>query len=92
MSYFMYPMIGIDTLQNAVNIQFDVNITDLKELLFADKDYDEDCCVHFSFCELDEYNGFWWEDEEEIRLTNLVKTFLKDLLPNYDRVIIDLMI
>lgn len=92
MSYFMFPVIGADTLRNEVNIQYGVDIEDICDLLFKeDRPIDDQCC-YFNYDELDEYNGYVWEDEEEIRLTNLVKAYLKDILPDYVSIIIDPMI
>lgn len=88
MEYIMYPTIYATTLETRVNQQFDVHIKDIADLLF-EGNYHNDSYKYFYFGELDEYHGLPWEDEEQIRLTNLVKTYLKDTLPQYDAVLID---
>ena len=88
MNYTLFPVINADELRRAVNQQYGVEIEDLADLLFP-SEYQNDSYKYFYYDELEEYHGFPWEDEEEIRLTNLVKTYLKDTLPKYDAVLID---
>ena len=90
MKYQMTPVIDADELENAVNLQYgEDTIEEIRNLLFGD-DYSNDCCKPFYYDDLTPYNGKPWEDEEEIRLINLVKTYLQDTLPDYDSVLIDI--
>ena len=41
--------------------------------------------------EMEEYEGHSWQDEAHIRLENCIKTFLRDMFPNYDYVVVDVM-
>ena len=89
MSIFtMYPVVDYNTLKDAVNLQFDTDIDDICKLLFGDN-YVNDSYKSFYFGEMEEYHGYSWENEENIRLRNLVRTYLKDALPDYDYVLID---
>lgn len=89
MSIFtMYPVIDYHTLQNAVNLQFGTNINDICQLLFDDE-YINDSYKSFYFGKMEVFEGRPWQKEEDIRLRNLVKTYLKDALPGYDCVLID---
>ena len=74
--YTMYPVVDIDELRRAVEIQYDIEIYDIRNLLFGD-DYHNDSYKNFDL--EDEY-----EDEAE-----LVRTYLKDILPDYSYVLIN---
>ena len=37
----------------------------------------------------EEFHGYAWEDEEHIRIRNLVNAYLRDILPDYTHVLID---
>ena len=90
MSIFtMYPVVNYKTLKDAVNLQFDIYIDDICELLFDD-DYANNSYKSFYFDEMEVYNGYFWENEEDIRLRNIVRAYLKDILPNYEYVLIDI--
>ena len=90
MSIFtMHPVVNYKTLKDAVNLQFDTYIDDICELLFDD-DYINNSYKGFYFDEMEVYNGYFWENEEDIRLKNIVRAYLKDILPNYKYVLIDI--
>ena len=90
MSMFtMYPVVDYSALQDAVNLQFDTYIDDICKLLFDD-DYANNSYKSFYFDEMEVYNGYFWENEEDIRLRNIVRAYLKDILPNYEYVLIDI--
>ena len=77
--YTMCPVIDINELKCAIEIQYDIDIYNLRDLLFFG-DYANDCYKLFYFGEE------WEEDTEAIRL---IKGYLKDILPDYDYVLID---
>ena len=84
MSIFgMVPFVNADDLANAVNVQFDCDIGDIRDLLFG-YDYDIYSARSFSFDEMEES-----EDENEVR-RNLVRAYLQDALPGHEFVMIDL--
>ena len=90
MSIFtMHPVVNYKTLEDAVNLQFDTDIDDICELLFYD-DYANNSYKDFYFDEVEAYNGYFWENEEDIRLRNIVRAYLKDILPNCEYVLIDI--
>ena len=87
MKVIMMPVIGASELESAVNIQFGVNIEDITSLLFGDC-FINDSYKSFYYRENETYNGFPWENEEDIRHRNLVRAYLQDTIPDYDRVLI----
>lgn len=85
--YTLYPVVDIDELEKAVNQQFNVKL-DLRELLF-DCEYDNDSFKCFWYENIEEFKGFSWQDEKNIREIALVKTYLQDTIPDYGCVLID---
>ena len=77
-----------EDLREAVNTQFGCEIENIANLLFPE-DYMNDCYKSYNFEVDDEYHGYDWEDEERIRLTNLVNAYLRDVFPGEKRILID---
>ena len=89
MEYWMMPVVNADDLEDAVNLQYGEGaIEEIRNLLFGD-DYSNDCYKSFYYGDLTVYNGKSWENEEEIRRINLIKTYLQDTIPNYEIVLIN---
>ena len=89
MIYTMYPVIEVDVLERELKIQFDVDIEgDLRNILFYD-DYQNDCYKSYYFEDDEEFRGYPWENEEHIRIRNLINAYLRDILPDYTHVLID---
>lgn len=87
--YRMYPAIEADVLENEIKTQFDVDIEDdLRSILFYDN-YQNDCYKPYYFEDDEEFHGYSWENEEHIRIRNLVNAYLRDILPDYTCVLID---
>ena len=87
--YTMYPVIDVTDLEDAIRIQFGVDVEDeMRNILFGD-DYQNDCYKSYYFADDEEYTGESWQDEEEIRIRNLVNAYLRDILPDYERVLVD---
>ena len=87
--YTMYPVIEVGVLEDELKIQFDVDIEDeLRNILFGD-DYQNDCYKSYCFEDDEEFHGYAWEDEERIRIRNLVNAYLRDILPHYTHILID---
>ena len=74
--YTMYPVINANDLEHAIELQYDIQIDDIRNLLFDD-DYSNDS-----------YKNFDLEDEYEGE-AELVRTYLKDILPDYSYVLIN---
>lgn len=87
--YTMRPVIDVDELEDAVNQRFGCEIAELANLLFGDEYYNDSYkCLYYDRLEV--YRGRAWENEEKIRLRNLVYTYLKEILPDYDSVLVNL--
>lgn len=87
--YTMYPVIEVNILENEIKTQFDVDVEDdLRNILFGDN-YQNDCYKSYCFEDDEEFHGYAWEDEERIRIRNLVNAYLRDILPDYTHVLID---
>ena len=89
MSIFsMMPVVDVSDLEADVNRQFGCEIDDMRDLLFGDN-YGNDCCKTFWYDTDEVYTGSVYQDEEEIRLRNLVCAYLRDVLPDYTCVLVD---
>lgn len=89
--YTMYPVIEMSVLENEIKTQFNVDVEDrLSNILFGDDCYN-DCYKSYCFENDEEFHGHVWEDEEDIRIRNLVNAYLRDILPGYTDVLIDII-
>lgn len=88
MKYEMVPVIDCEELRKAVNQQYNIEIEDIPSLLFDDN-YMNDCYKRYRLNDQEQYSGFWWQNEEMIRLKNCVNAFLTDMFPNVEYVLID---
>lgn len=84
----MYPVVDVSDLEDAVNVRFGCEIKNMRNLLFGD-DYNNDCCKSFWYDDDEVYTGSEYQDEEEIRLRNLVCEYLREILPDYCCVLVD---
>ena len=83
MSIFgMVPIVNADDLADAVNVQFNCDVGDIRELLFSNG-YDIYTAESFCFDEME--NG----EDKDVVLRNLVRAYLQDALPGYDFVMVD---
>ena len=48
-----------------------------------------DCYKSYYFEDDEEYTGKSWQNEERIRVRNLVNAYLRDILPGHESVLID---
>lgn len=92
MEITMKPTIKARALEKALNLQYgEGTIEDIRNLLFSY--YTNDCYIEF--CYKEEYDDHYDpecddpEDEEPIRLRNLVTAYLRDVLPDYDTILVD---
>ena len=92
MNYEMMPIITTRTLYDAVVAQygpaFSDEVDEIASLLF-DTDYQNDSYKRYAFAGLLTYEGHFWEDENQIRLENCVRSVLQDAFPNHTAVLID---
>lgn len=88
MKYNILPAIEIGALEEALTIQYGEGFNDLRQFMFDDC-YMNDVYCAFWFDDLEEYEGKYWQNEENIRKMNCIKTFLQDTFPNYTKVLID---
>lgn len=92
MKHEMMPVVDANDLYDAVVAQYGPAFSDevdvIANLLF-DTDYQNYSYKRYSFKNLLTYEGHFWEDENQIRLENCVRSVLQDAFPNYDAVLID---
>lgn len=87
--YTMCPVIDVTDLEDAIRIQFGVDVEgEMRNILFCD-DYMNDCYKSYCFADDEVYEYPAWQNEEHIRIRNLVNAYLRDILPDYERVLID---
>ena len=85
----MRPVIEIYVLEDELKTQFGVDVEgELRNILFYE-DYMNDCYKSYYFADDEEYTGKSWQNEERIRVRNLVNAYLRDILPGHERVLID---
>jgi hypothetical protein len=84
----MMPVVDADELEKAVNTQFSCEINDIRGLLFGNN-YTNDSYQSFWYDDLEVYTG-GWQVEEDIDARNFIRAYLKNILPNYSYVLIDL--
>ena len=80
----MRPIIDAFALEDAINAKYDAGITDILSLMFYD-DYHND--IYKSFYFGNTYGHRDCSNERECQL-DIVRSFLKELLPNEDSVLI----
>ena len=81
MKYTFAPVIDIRELEKVLETQYDIDTDDLRSILFRD-DYYNDCFKKYYFRTA-------WKSHEEEPIEVCVKTFLQDVFPNNDYVMID---
>lgn len=84
----MMPVVDVDELEDAVNAQFGCEIAEMRNLLFSD-DFSNDSYQSFWYGQMEIFEGRSWQNEEKIRLRNLVRAYLQDTIPDYDRVLVN---
>ena len=81
----MMPTISINDLVDEVNIQYDMDLDrhDLIEILFPEPYYTNDCYKAYYF-------GDGLFEEDGYQRENCVIAYLMDILPNHEKVLIDI--
>ena len=98
MKYKTVPCFWVGDLENALEAQYGsefiqeilTKFGDLRHLMFDDYYMNDVCCKYYIY-EIEEYEDQSWQDEAHIRLENCIKIFLRDMFPNCDYVIVDVM-
>lgn len=92
MKYKILPHFWIEDLEQALEAQYGTEfieeVGDLRNFLFNDY-FSNDASYQYRINELEEYEGKPWQNETRIRLENCIKTFLIDIFPGYEMVVID---
>lgn len=86
--HVMMPVVDVSELEDAVNAKFGCEITEMRNLLFSDN-FNNDSYQSFWYGKMEVFEGRSWQNEEQIRLRNLVRTYLQDTIPDHDRVLVD---
>ena len=78
------------TIEEAVCDKYGIEPFDLCPL-FWDGEFINDSYKHLYFGEdcTEQYRGYSWESEYEINLRNLVRQFLRDQFPAFERILVD---
>ena len=86
----MMPVIDSFSLSEALDEKYnwDLDVCDICKLMFDD-DYCNYSYKSFWFKEDEVYEGYTWQSELNIKYTNMIKRYLRELLPNYDKVLVD---
>ena len=87
--YEMRPVIEIYVLEDELKTQFGVDVEGKQRNILFYEDYMNDCYKSYYFADDEEYTGKSWQNEERIRVRNLVNAYLRDILPGHERVLID---
>lgn len=74
--YTLYPVVNADDLKRAIELQYDIHIDDIRELLF-ENDYLNNSYKLFDL------------ENEYGDVVEVVRIYLKDILPDYSCVLID---
>lgn len=86
--YTMYPVIEVGVLEDEIKTQFGVDVQgELSSILFYDN-YMNDCYKSYCFEDDEEYK-YSWQNEDHVRIRNLVNAYLRDILPDYTHVLVD---
>ena len=97
MKYKMMPVIWVGDLKEAIEAQYGIHFEwdeNLRNILFDD-DYCNDCAKQLNIFDVEEYDpafeSYPWFNERNFRIKNLVKTYLQDVFPDQEYVMIDVM-
>lgn len=89
----MVPTINAFKLEKAINVQYDLNIDNINEVL-CDDHYYNNKYFPFYLNEIEEYDERYMnpEEEEKIRLRNLIREYLKDILSDFEYVFVNIVL
>ena len=86
------PVIDIIDLEREViarypELEKDIEYYEIRAIMFDD-DYNNDCYKEYFFGEDYKYE-YPWQNEEKIKIENIIRAYLREVLPDEDHVIID---
>lgn len=86
------PVIDIIDLEQEViarhpELENDIEHYEIREIMFGD-DYNNDCYKSYFFGEDIEYK-YSWQNKEKVKIENIIRAYLREVLPDEKRVIID---
>ena len=86
----MRPVIDIWSLSDALEAKYHWGLEahTVCQIMFGDA-YHNDSFKSYWFAGDDLYRGYSWQNETRITRENLIRSFLRDLLPNHERVLIN---
>ena len=95
MKYTIMPVIWVGDLEDALidhyGPEFKSDYCNLRNVMFGDY-YMNDVAKDYDIVDIPEFNPEnSWMDETQCRLEERIKTFLHDMFPDHERVMIDLM-
>ena len=88
MKHSLEIYIDVCDLEDEICESYDVEPFEARNL-FWEGDYNNDSAKVLYFDSDEEYNGYSWENEEEIKLRNLIYAHLRKLFPNTNKVLVD---
>ena len=86
----MKPVIDIWSLTEALEAQYHwgLDAHTICQMMFRDEYYNNSFKSYW-FAGDELFRGYSWQNETKITQENLIRSFLRDLLPNHERVLID---
>ena len=85
MKYCMAPLVAVSELEEAIKIQYGVELNIEKLFWGHGTEYEE---LYYD-CEYGE-DEIWWYGENAVSQMNLVFSFLRDTIPDYRCIIVNL--
>lgn len=87
------PVIDIIDLEEEViarhpELESDIENYEIREIMFND-DYNNDSYKSYFFGEDVEYK-YSWQNEKKVKIENVIRAYLREVLPDEERVIIDI--
>lgn len=90
MNYETAIVVDYGTIEEAVCGKYGIKPFDLCPL-FWEGEFVNDSYKRLYFGDecVEKYDGYYWQNEEEINLRNLVRQFLRDQFPAFDYILVD---
>ena len=88
----MMPVIDSYELQEAMKAQYGPDFFGedgtIEDALF--EDYNNNTCEYYFYGSDEKYEGKFWQVENYVRIRNCINGYLRDILPDYERVLISI--
>lgn len=90
MKYKVMPVVDVDELQKALELQFGPEVMGNEDILTDILgEYDNYSYKRYYFSQNEVYEGHFWQNEEHIRIRNCVNAILQDMFPEHEEVLVD---